>query len=787
MAEPLSFGSWLKRRRKALDLTQAALGRRVGCSEAAIRKIEAEVRRPSVQLASRLADLLGVPTGEKSAFLRFARGDWQSAPDAGVADLSWRDQGATGHARLPATSTSLIGREEGIAAVGALLSDENVRLVTLVGPPGIGKTRLSIEVARSARADFPDGVVFVALAPLQDSALIAATVTQSLGYVGAKAQSSQQQLLATLRDQRLLLVLDNCEHLVEAVALLVADILSATSHVKVLATSRESLRLSGEWLFPVPGLAVPTDSKSVTLESTEQYPALKLFGERARAVRPDFRIDATNVSSVATLCVQLDGLPLAIELIAARIRSMPPQLLSDRLNEPTALLAGSRRAVVARQRSLGDSIRWSYDLLAPDEQDLFARLSVFAGTFSLDMAESVFDQIVTNRPVSELLTSLQDKSLLQRSIDDKDAVRFSLLGTVRHFAADQLRRSQRAQETRGWHLAYCLDLAEVGDKAIRGPRQLEWLQRLGSLRDDFRGALEWAIESQQIEAALQLACRLDWFWFVRSDHTEGRHWLRRVLALPDATRYPQAYAQALTQLAHHAWLQTGPGEARRPVEQALDIARAHTDRQNSARALTIVGLVLRSEGQFAAARSALTESQALFRELNDAWGYAHALICLATQSYVEGDRLAAVELYVQALALFHGLGDRYFETVALHFIGRLHGEQGDVQRGQAALRQALLLAQQLHSKYEIAMVLWSSAGIAQAQGDPARAVRWCWAARNIYESIGAWGSKDEPRLAHDLAAARAVLDEETFAKAVAAGRAMTIEEAITDVLATLNE
>jgi predicted ATPase/DNA-binding XRE family transcriptional regulator len=778
--EEHSFGYWLKLKRKALDLTREGLAERVGYSAETIRKLETEERRPSAQMVERLAEIFHIPRDEKEAFLRFARGDWRSAPSEAQEDTPWQVAAKTTPSNLPAKTTSLIGREKDIALVREYLTNDEKRLVTLIGPPGIGKTRLSIEAARASVSDFPDGVFFVALAPLDDPNLIPFIIAQMLGYVGARNISTIDQLKEGIGDKNMLLVLDNCEHLIVAVASLASELLSACSHLKILVTSREALRIPGEWLYTVPAFDLPVDRSSLNMESASKYPALTLFVERARAIRSDFSLNADNIETVAAICAHLDGLPLVIELIAARIRLMSPQALLERLSARFVLTADGMRAASERQKTLRNAIDWSYNLLPPEEQKLFAYLSVFSGSFTLEAVEARFSQKFTEKPLPDLIALLLDKSLLKRAshLEEHGETRYTMLVTIQEYARERLQEMGEAAEVCNAHLAYFLDLAEKADKEVRGHNQLEWLRRLQSDRDNLRAALDWAIETGQTEQALQMACNLHWFWFVRGDHTEGREWLKRVLELPESARFPESQAEALTQLAHHTWLQIGAKEARPLVEEALSVARGHDDKRNMARALTILGLVLTDENDFVAARSTLEESKALFQEIEDIWGFAHALMGLALESFKEDDQAGSLALHEQALMLFREVGDQYFQCAAQRWIGLLQGMTGDETNGMAALGEALILGQQLESKFEIGVVLswWGEAE--KRSGHSARAVCLYWAAKNILQSISAWGDTDEAQFEIDIAPCRAALGESAFAEAVQQGRAMTMEQAI---------
>ena len=779
--EEHSFGYWLRLRRKALDLTQDALADRVGCSVGLIRKIESEERRPSAQIVERLADIFSIPQQEQTAFRRFARGELRSAPAETEENFPWHATIKSPRTNLPATVTSFIGREREIVEVHADLSSPKIRLVTLVGPPGIGKTRLSIEVARAALQDFPDDVFFVALAPLEDPNLIASAVAQALGYVGAKNVSTTEQLKEGIGDKQMLLVLDNCEHLIENVAPLASELLSACPQLKILATSRESLRIPGEWLYAVPAFDLPTENASLDVESASEYPALKLFAERARAVRSDFSLNADNIETIAEICARLDGLPLVIELIAARIRLMTPQALLAHLNTQFVLTADGMRAASERQKTLHNAIDWSYKLLPPEEQKLFAYLSVFSGGFPPEAVEDMFSRKITEKPLPTLVALLLDKSLLKFAPDLKASAeaRYTMLVTIQEYARERLQEMGEGAEIHNVHLAYFLDISEIAREEIHGPNQLEWLHRLLGLRDNLRAALDWAIETGQTEAALQMVRNLHWFWFVHSDHNEARYSFARVLAISDASLYPNLRAEVLTQFAHHIGTQTDlVREAKPLVEQALVIARAHDDKWNIGKALAILAYLLIFEDEFTLAESLLEESKEIFLELNDEWEYAQAVITLALNAFKQDELALCFILHEQALALFRKIGDRYFQSWAIYYMGVIEAKQGNVKGGIAKLQEALMLARQLDSKYAVGGGLWRLSELAQRTGDPARTVRLYWAAKNINDSIGAWIEEDESDFEKTMASCRAALSEAEFEEAMGQGRAMTMEQAI---------
>ena len=397
----------------------------------------------------------------------------------------------------------------------------------------------------------------------------------------------------------------------------------------------------------------------------------------------------------------------------------------------------------------------------------------------------MFSRTVSEKSVTDLIALLLDKSLLQRMPNERGEPRYTMLVTIQEFVRERLRSMGEETEIHNWHLAYFLDLAERGDQEMRGPGQIEWLGRLNAMSDNLRAALEWAIETRQTELALQIALRLNWFWFVRGDHTGARRWFRRVLEMPDTPLHPEAQAEALTHLAYHSFQleEQASRETRSSVEQALSAARTNNDRRNIDRANAMLGLFLAEDGNFAAARSILEESKARFQETHDEWGYANALLTLAWQSLRRKDWVTTISLSQQALTGFQKLGDRYFQSVALRYIGRAYVKQGDVTNGITALRESLILAQQLDNKFQIALILWRSfSEAALCAGKTARAVSLISAAINVFQSIGAWMEYDDLLFENELAPCRAALGESAFTAAVEEGRAMTMEQAVTFAL-----
>ena len=772
--DEVSFGEWLKRRRKAEGWTQEQLALQISCSTSALKKFEAEERRPSAQIVERLAEIFNILPNEHTSFLRYARGDWKYAPGESREEAPWHISTVATRSHLPASLTSLIGREQDITAVREYLENINIRLVTLIGPPGIGKTRLSVEMARAELSDFPDGVFFIALAPLEDPNLVAPTIIQTLGFVEATDQSPLKRLENGIGDKQMLIVLDNVEHLIEGTATLVSELLSACPHLKILATSREALRVPGEWLYPVPALRIPTDAQlqSIEMKEISSFAALSLFAERARAVRSDFVLNADNIESVTNICTQLDGLPLAIELIAARVRLISPQALLERLSGQFTLYADGMRAVSARQKTLHGAIAWSSDLLSLEEQKLFARLSVFAGGFTLEAAESIFARTVRDKSVADLIASLLDKSLLQRTFDVRSEPRFNMLVTIRQFALERLRQMSEEAEIRNWHLKYFVDLAERAEPNLRAFDMVMWLNRLKVELDNIRAASGWALESD-IQAELRLASALLWFWHIRSYKNEGIDWLERGLSIEATERGGQpltpdramirgkalnvagflltmleifdksmalseeslavfrelgsrgrlGIAYALLNLADAARYQRDPRQAKVLVEESLTLLREAGDKFGIAQCLDILAGMGGSEGDFDRAKALLEENLALRKEIGDKDGIANVLMGLGRNTFLQGDLSRSVTLYEESLAVFREVGNERARSFILADLARVAQAQGDDGKATQILEEALTLGRNLGDEFPISQWLHGLGEVAQSQGNYERATQ----------------------------------------------------------------
>jgi predicted ATPase/DNA-binding XRE family transcriptional regulator len=819
--EEHSFGYWLRRRRKALDLTQDGLADRVGCSVAMIRKIESEERRPSEQIAQRLADIFSIPQNERSNFLKFARGDWQSAPTEIKENIPWQSSTKSVPSNLPATVTSLIGREKEIKDVRAYLAQDDIRLVTLLGPPGIGKTRLSIETARAILPDFPDGVFFVALAPLDDPALIASAVVQALGFMEAGNLAADEQLTMGIAEKQMLIVLDNCEHLIEGVASLASFLLSACSRLKILATSRESVRILGEWLYPVPAFDLPVESSSVDLETASTFPALMLFAERARAVRPDFVLDSENIKMVSAICAQLDGLPLAIELIAARMRFMSPQVLLERLSGQFVLTADGMRAASTRQKTLNNAIGWSYSLLSDEEQKLFACLSVFSGGFTLSAAEAIFAHTVTGKSVTELVALLLDKSLIRRSASESNEDRYQMLVTIQEYALNRLKQSGDEIETRNRQLAYFSGLAEQARLHLRSSDQLEWLDRLDTEYDNIRAALNWAQASGAIAEGLRLITALEWFWAWRVHLQEPILALENLLAGPlpadqnlvltgahrvaghlQSTAGNKISADAhfkererlclllgpegkvekarLLNFILHESLSKEPNQIHRNFDEVLKLLQETGDQWEMALLLRGVGLELARGGDSIGARQALEQSRMLFRECGDSIGAYSSDGALMLFALEEGKYAEARAQLEEILHFYRQARLDYFIDAPLWMLGVIAVREKDYARAKERYTECLLFDGQIGLTKQLAECLIGFAGIASAESRFERAAQLLVVGEAEVEARGTGALENIDRIeVHRLTALlRQELGDSRFEALASQGRAMTREQAI---------
>jgi len=618
---------------------------------------------------------------------------------------------------LPVQRTGFVGREKEVAAAKELLLRDGVRLVTVTGPGGIGKTRLAVQVANGLVECFPGGTHFVPLSSLSDPGLIASVIVQTLGIREARGQSPLEILKENLQDSLrapMLLLLDNFEQLVQA-APTVAELLAMGPNLKIMVTSRAALHVYGEHEFPVPPLALP-DSRSIpTVEVLSQYPAVALFLQRAVAAKPDFTLNRENAFAVTEICARLDGLPLAIELAAARVKVLSPSSMLTRLASRLHLLTGGARDLPQRQQTLRAAMDWSYDLLSAAEQKLFRRLSVFAGGCNLEGVEAVCDtKCDLDLDLLDGMASMVDKSLVQQVEQARGESRFVMLETIREYAVEKLEASGEEALTKRAHAAYCLVLAEEATEQS-GAEGAEWLERFAFEHDNFRAGLEWLTETGDAEWGLRLGAALFRFWEMREYLAEGRDSLGKLLKLAGAAGPTKARSRSLFAAGVLAGEQGDYASADALIKESLDISRQLHDKQGVAVSLNALAVLARDQGEVAVAHSLFEESLVLWKELGDEKAVARSLSNLANVVKLQGDYARARSLYSECLSIFRGLGDRTGVAWSTNYQGDVARDQGDSAAARTLYEQGLAIFRELDDRWGIAGTLADLGSLAGEQ------------------------------------------------------------------------
>ena len=638
---------------------------------------------------------------------------------------------------LPVMPNPLVGREQEITAVQQLLHSQDVRLLTLTGPGGTGKTRLSVQVAADVSDHFPDGVFFVPLAAVNDSDLAIPKLAKVLSVQERDHRPLLESLKEYLQQKRVLLLLDNFEQVVAA-ALHIEALLLACPYIKVLVTSRALLHLQTEHVFSVPPLALPDITRLPTPKNLEQYASVALFVQRAHAISPTFQLIPSNARAIAEICVRLDGLPLAIELAAARIRLLPPQALLARLSKSLQVLTGGAQTLPIRQQTLRNTIQWSYNLLDNQEQQLFRRLSVFVGGWTLEAAEAVVnagqEMNVDGLPVLDGIASLLDKSLLLQVAVDDEEPRLIMLETIREFGRECLAASSEMEATQQAHALYYLALAEQAETELGGPHLVAWLDRLEREHNNLWAALHWFLQQgkaqgdaneagrkHHIEMALRFGAALERFWVVRGYRTEGRNFLEQAQA---ANKYvaKSIRAKALITAARLAFSQSDYERGEPLALEGLALFRELADMRGIALALDRLGMAAWRRGNFAAARPLMEEDLSLFRKLADKERIAWSLFTLGLLDSKQGDHEKARSLFEESLAMHRELGNKRGMAASLNQLaGSILATQGNHELVRSLLDEALSLNREIGDKEGIAVSSALSAELALIQNDLATA------------------------------------------------------------------
>ncbi len=679
---------------------------------------------------------------------------------------------------LPMQLTSFIGREREVAELKRLLT--TARLITLTGVGGSGKTRLALQVAAEVLEDYPHGAWVAELAALTDPALVPQTIASVLSVSEQPSRGLLETLVDALRSRQLLLVLDNCEHLLSACADVADTLLRGCRQLRILATSREGLRIGGEALYPVPPLPVPVSHALPPPETLIQYGAVRLFIERGITRLPTLVLTSQNARAIAETCTRLDGIPLAIELAAARINTMAMDELAARLSDRFRLLTGGSRTALPRHQTLRATMDWSYDLLSVQEQVLLRRLSVFAGGFTLEAAEAVCaDEDVEALETLDLLSRLVEKSLVLAEQLGQE-MRYRLLETVRQYSRDKLLEAGESESCRDRHLDFFLALAERTEPQLRGPEQAVWLESMEMEHDNLRAALEWSLNSGVPEAGLRLAGASWWFWYVRGYYREGRGWLDQVLRR-SGSALPAMRAKVLGGAGYLATNQGDYAAALSLLEESLVLWQQLGDKQGIALSLNLLGRVAWHRGDFPRAADLYKESLVLFRELGAKDSISVLLNNLGVLAINQGDFSAARSLLEESLAIRRQLGDKQGMAMTGANLGVIALRQGDYAAARSLFKESLTIDRDLGDKRGISSQLEVFGLLAAAQGHAERAARLLGVAEALREAIGAPLSISARALFdYDryLARVRAALGREALATVWAEGRAMTLEQAI---------
>jgi predicted ATPase len=690
----------------------------------------------------------------------------------------------TSKLNIPLPLTSFIGREEELKEIAGLLSES--RLVTLTGSGGVGKTRLAIQVVAEVLDMFPDGVWFLDLAPLSDPVLVPNTLASLLGLrePGDNKLSVTELLINYFRSRTALVIFDNCEHLIETCAQLVNSLLASCENLSILTTSREALRVSGEIPYRVPSLEVPRLNIEPAIDALAKIESVRLFIERAVAISPGIARDPQNVSVIAQICQRLDGIPLAIELAAARVGMLTVEQIVKRLDDRFTLLTRGLRTALPRHQTLHAAIDWSFGLLSEQEQVLFRRLSVFVGGFTLHAAETIAAEgaFVQSQQVIDLLGDLINKSLVrveERSRDIEVETRYGMLETIWEYAREKLREAGEADMLRIRHLEFFLNMVEELEPKLEGDMQRVWLDQLEAEIDNLRAGLDWALANEDIDAAARFAGALPRFWRVRGVyHMEGFERLKGILDRSDAIRPSAARLKALNAYLSLLWPWGRVTEIQSRGEEALELSMQLGDRRNSAFALLWLGMGATAQGDYPLARSYLERSLEIWQGLEERTHVAWPFFFLGEVGMLQGDISRAEECYLQAARFWGEVQDHAVLAMPLRRLGQLAMSHGDLLKASAFIKESLQHNWKVQDSRGISMCLAALASLSLLQGENERAVKLLGVVDAVIELTTSLTPIDQQQYEHNVSKLRDQIDRPTFIQAWTEGRGMTLEQAV---------
>ncbi len=676
---------------------------------------------------------------------------------------------------LPSLLTSYVGREKEIGEIKDLL--KNNRLVVLTGAGGSGKTRLSLKVGEALKDEYRDGVWLVELANIREPSLVAQSIASVFSITERTDAILDEVLKRYLSRRHLLLLIDNLEHLLEC-APLIAELLEAAPQISVVGTSRERLHIYGEQEYPVRPLNLPDSITSSNSDNLKNVDSIALFIQRARSVDPTIAIDDEKIEDLARICVRLDGLPLAIELCAPMVKVFSLGVIADRIENSLDAMPSGPRNLPARQQTLRGAIQWSFDLLEENEKRLFVRMAVFNGGGTLQAVEAICGAGISGN-IGNMLSALVNKNLVLAQERQDGEIHFGLLETIRQYGREKLLTSEKAGQLADRHARYFMKLAKQGSVELRGPNQIIWTDRVITTYDNIRAALEWVIETGETEAALQFTGYMHEFWLRHSNFEEGRGWIKRAMALPNAQQSQELYTEALNYLSWLSSLQGKTKKARTMAECALPLARSQSNKRNAVVSLLNLGLMLVLQNDdFPKGQAFLEEGRELSQEIHAEWELARSFMALAVAQSKQNEYDSALSLYSKSFDLYKKLGDIGFQCVVKRLIGDLEVKRNNVAEGVEAYRESLMIARAVKINLQIAYNFWGLARVAIVDRDHSRAVRLYLASKRILEDLGAWGSGDDPEMEEELATARAALGEAAFQTVLAEDQNMSLEEAI---------